>query len=174
MTLWATIESLFTASRPTTVGGRIRTVVVNSIERQLRRWVSHVSIEIFKAVEPSVADRDAPSAVVFVGRNIRIENATLHCFPNAIGASSWFSVFPVSALAMLKSSVKFTAQASARFGRTAQIVGEEGAFFSAFTFAKIASVWITFDEGDYGQSSELLTCEINGFGHKLDYKFRSA
>ena len=169
-----TIVCLFLSRRPTTVVEAVASVVVDAVERQVIRRIAHVGIEIFKAVKPSVTDGDASTAIAFVGMKVGITHSRFHRFPNTVGPRVWFSAPWVSALAVFKSGMKFSAQTAARFGRAVQIVSEKGTLFSAFTFTEITSVWFAVDERDYGQSSELLTCEINGFGHKLDYRLRSA
>ena len=167
------IVSLLKACRPTTVVGAVILIVVAAIQCCLWRRIAHVGVKVFET-QPTFTNFNAAPAITFVGVKIRIETPRLHRFPTAINASIRLFSFPISALSVFKSGFQFSTQTAARFGRAVQIVSEKGTLFSAFTFAKIASVWFSVDEREDGQASKFLTREINGFRHKLDYKLRRA
>lgn len=114
----APIVALLFLCRPTTVLGRVRAVVVDTIKR-VPRWARpHVGVEVCKRVAPAVADLDAPPAIVSVVRMLRVQAPRFHGHPrpvfacaDAVDMSAVCSVSDASHLADL-----FSVEASARRG----------------------------------------------------------
>jgi len=84
------IITLFLTCRPAAILRDIRAIVVNSIERLIRPWFSHVSEEFFKTRLPSFADRDATPTVASVVLVFRSRAAVPHVAPNTKDASAAF------------------------------------------------------------------------------------
>ena len=61
----SSIARLLFSRRPSTVAGRVRPIVVNSVDGLPHRPVSHVCIEVLKGLQPSRANGDSTSSVVF-------------------------------------------------------------------------------------------------------------
>jgi hypothetical protein len=67
---------------PATVLGRVRSIVVDSVDSVLRRGpLAHIREESLKRVHPSPADRDAAAAVVDPGGNIAVRAAAFDVIP---------------------------------------------------------------------------------------------
>jgi hypothetical protein len=159
--LRSSVKCLFTLRRPTTVVRRIGTVIVSTIQCHFIWRITHVGIEIFEAVEPLFADRDASASIVFVRPDLWVGASCLHRFPTAIGASVRLSSFWISAFAMFEAMLSLTFQASARFIATAKTVTKGNTFVSAITSAEPTgiSIW-TLNTRKDGQAYESLTCKI--------------
>ena len=87
--------NLFEHSSPPNVTGLVVAVVVDSINRQFRRWsASYVGKECLKVITPFIANRDTPSAVIFVSGIFGIEAAVFYRVPNSIfsGFSKLFTL----------------------------------------------------------------------------------
>jgi hypothetical protein len=81
----ASVASLFGSRSPTNVSGLIVPVVVDSIERVLRRrCATHVTKERLKALSPRGPDADASTSVVFVGPLVPVFATSSHCFPELV------------------------------------------------------------------------------------------
>lgn len=67
---WPSIYSLFFTCRPSTILGGIGAIIVNAINRVLRRWsLPHVDKEILKYL-PALTDFDSAAAITLITANI--------------------------------------------------------------------------------------------------------
>jgi hypothetical protein len=83
--IWSAIVALDLASGPTAVVRFIRAININSINRmQIRRALSHVSVEIFEGIFPSLTDRDTATSVAFICGIIWISASGLQAQPSPI------------------------------------------------------------------------------------------
>lgn len=87
------VSGLLTASRPSTVFWKVAKVVVDSINGVIwRRPVSHVSMEVFKAIEPSIANSYSSSSVICVGVKIRVSASEFDTVPDVVHGRSTHSM----------------------------------------------------------------------------------
>lgn len=79
----AFVPSLFQASGPAAIIRRVRTVVVDPLNRvKWRRTRPHIGQERIKRLRPLVADRDSSPAVILVGRTCWVQDAHFHFEPD--------------------------------------------------------------------------------------------
>lgn len=76
---------LFGFGRPTAIFRAIVAIVINPINRVIRRGAeSHICKEVLKGVTPALANRDASSSIPFVSNAIRVLAARLHALPGMV------------------------------------------------------------------------------------------
>src|SRR6185369_20091 len=76
------VALLLLSSRPPTVAGFVAAVVIDPVDRMLRRRAQpHVRHERVERVPPAIADRDAPAPVVAVGWIARVAASIPHRNP---------------------------------------------------------------------------------------------
>src|SRR5258708_12147525 len=82
---WAPVEGLLRLRGPAAVAGFVVAVVLDAVDRVLRRRSRpHVRVERRVVVEPTIAHQDAAASVVLVALVVRIEAAFLHRTPDCI------------------------------------------------------------------------------------------
>ena len=159
----AIISLLFRRS-PTAIAGFVRTVVVDAVERQSKRRIAHVGIEVFK-YEPSFTDCDAATAVVFPVFVVWIGAASEHFRPSIIrcrfALSRGLSVF----LAASAKNIEFVASTADRVSGS-QVANHNDARRSASAEALPAGIsHLRGEDAQRGQATEFLPCDINEFRH---------
>ncbi len=129
------IRCLFYPCRPANVVRLIAAVIVDSIDAVFSRWTrANVAEERFKRIEPTGAQKYAPSAVVFEGTSSRIRAAFLNAAPDHIFTGP--SVLP--SLSMCHSAWMVSLVATARLRRAfSEVVCAHVAFCAASTLAAI-------------------------------------
>ena len=170
---WSAVECLFARCRPTTVVERIRTVVIDAIQR-LSKWrISHIGVEVFKD-HPTFTNGNSTPAVVFERDGFWIEASRLHRFPAAVGACIGLSSLRISTLAMLESMFCRALDTSARLRTSSKVVAKGDAFVSTIASTQPTGVLrMAIKERKDSQTAKFLACKIDG-AHKLDYRLRSA
>lgn len=82
---WSLIEALRGSRCPTAVLGRVRSVVVDALNREQRVWAPpHISQEILEAVAPAITDNDSAPSVVGEVVIQRIMTTGLHRLPDHV------------------------------------------------------------------------------------------
>jgi hypothetical protein len=115
---------LFRPSRPAAVLRSVISVIVDTVDREMRSGTApHVIEKSRVGFAPSIADADASGSVVPERIVIRIVAARDHVAPASVfgGSGSVYSVSPMSGLAVFSRSVsenhpEFATQAPAAFG----------------------------------------------------------
>lgn len=80
-----TVPILLRQCRPSTVFGRVGTVVINTVNRMLiRRSWTHITQKRCEAISPALTDFNATSAVASVATNIRVSTARFHRVPYTV------------------------------------------------------------------------------------------
>ena len=79
------VKCLLGSCRPAAVSGFVSSIIVNPVNGQVRRGLAHVGEKIFKS-QPSLADRNPSSAVVFVACASGPLATLNHASPDSIGA----------------------------------------------------------------------------------------
>jgi hypothetical protein len=91
--------SLFFHSDPSAIAGLVSPVVVDAVNSQSRRWLAHVSEDVFEGL-PSFANRDAARAVTGVICIVWVEAAVHYRRPSGVQrgprASGRMAVFEVA------------------------------------------------------------------------------
>lgn len=79
------IGGLNSASGPPTIARLVMAVVIDAIKRMLvRGFWPHICQEVYKRINPSLADRDSTAAVVGVLRSMLVQAPALHRSPRTI------------------------------------------------------------------------------------------
>ena len=74
------VVRLLLTGGPHTVLWRVPSVIVTALNRvRIGRGISHVGVEVLEAFQPTIADSDSASAVVFVLAVGLPEAAVFHC-----------------------------------------------------------------------------------------------
>jgi hypothetical protein len=88
---WTPIARLWAGCRPAAVAGLIVAVVIGKpVETLARRARSHIGQEVFEAVAPAAADRDAAIAVIVIILIVRIRATVNHRYPGLIFWGNFF------------------------------------------------------------------------------------
>lgn len=105
------ILRLFFPSRPLAVFGGIVPIIVDAVQRVLRRgpW-SHIGEEVSKRRHPPAADYNPPASVSVVMDGLRVVASVLHALPRIVFPGSTQAVFRFTAW-------RPVAATSASFGR---------------------------------------------------------
>ena len=83
------VSSLFYGRGPSTVFGRVVAVIVDAIKRiSFFGNVSHISVEIFKRISPSITNDYSATTPIFVSGVFGIVTSLLHMQPCSIYGSS--------------------------------------------------------------------------------------
>jgi hypothetical protein len=161
----APITLLLAACRPTAIARFVSPVVVDAVDRQPRRRLSHIREEGFKTVSPSVADGDASTSVVGEARNVGVETAGFQRLPTPVGRAN----FPARRMAMC-SVFPSRANATATGSYSSfQIVAEHNEFRSAIAAASPKSVALSaVREPGNGEPPKFLTRNVDACGHAGD------
>jgi hypothetical protein len=154
----AAIVGLFLHGRPTAIARFVIPVVVDAVDREAMRALTHVSQEIIED-QPSFADSDAAPSIVFPNMAFWIEASGFHGRPRTVGVSNAFLVcggVPVSGL-----SFPFSLKAPAARGvATRQIVADGDDFDTAITETQEAFVFsLGVRKLQDGQATEALIWE---------------
>jgi hypothetical protein len=173
MAFWSAIKGLFALCSPSTIIGRIGSVIISTIQRHFVWRIAHVGIEIFKD-HPTITNRNAASTIMGKAMKIWVETSCLHRFPRAIGASIWLSSFSVAAFSVFEAMRGFSFQASTRLGPAFQVFTANSDLVSAITSAKPASSWTSINKGKNGQAIKSEASKVDGFGHNVDCKLTEA
>lgn len=79
------VAVLLSISGPATIFRRVRTVVVNAVQRVAAIWARpHVGVEGFKRVKPALTNRNASSAVIGVALPSWVEATLSHRAPGVV------------------------------------------------------------------------------------------
>lgn len=93
----AAVAGLFLASRPSTVVGRVGTIVVNAVQRVQSGWApSHVSQKHCKVAAPTVTHHNSATSVTPPGCGTRIDAPFVHVGPNSVFRCAGAPVFRVA------------------------------------------------------------------------------
>jgi hypothetical protein len=114
---------------PLAVSRRVILIVIYPIKKPPRRRLPHVFPKRFKAVTPSIADRDPPSAVIFELAAIGIETPAFHRRPASVKRTG-HSAGCVAVGAILPAG---TNAATGGRGSPLKIVSQDKDIFSAVT-----------------------------------------
>lgn len=163
---WAFVIRLFRSGSPSTILGRIRTIVVDSIYRKtVSGTLPHVCQETLVASAPSVADPNAASAVVLETVISGTVAAILHGLPNHVFWVRAAPTGPTNAGSVLRHNFAgaLTRIASARVRiTTAKIPSSNNSRLPAITPAQprylTATVMRALANG--GEASKTLPCQI--------------
>jgi hypothetical protein len=153
----ATIPILLCARSPLTVFGRIIAVVIQSFQRQLWRFWTHVVQEKLEGRTPAFTNADTPPAIALVSRIFWILAATYHGTPSIVfsGAATLMSYVAYAS--------QFLIKATARAGMPAAKRGlMNNGFNAAVAFAFPSSEifpWLDFFE--HGKPPIGLTDQIH-------------
>lgn len=88
------IVGLFNYGRPSAIFWLIVTVVVNAIQLQPGRSISHIAEKVSE-VSPAITYSNPPTSVVFPRFVVGVTTATNHASPAIVGRSSRISMLPV-------------------------------------------------------------------------------
>ena len=102
----APIESLILPRTPSAIFGRIVSIIVRSVNRESLRTLAHVFDESGETVAPSLAYRDASSAVIFERLIFGIKAALFHVDPYCVSKMSCARFVHSSILAIDIKNVK--------------------------------------------------------------------
>lgn len=78
------VTLLFGSRGPAAIFGRVRSAVVDAIQRVARRPLTHIAAKLCEVINPLFADRDASTAPIRIARIPRIKATLLHARPYAI------------------------------------------------------------------------------------------
>lgn len=158
------VACLFNIRRPPAVFRSVTEIVVDAVNAVLIRWrFAHIGIEGFKGLSPLFAHRNAATAIVNIGRLIRICTASNHATPNGVDASMFHA---------MRASVvteQFILETTARFGiARSQSSSLDQAFCAAIATAEpeqtSSFAWMLSDAMQDNPSTESLTRYIYSFG----------
>jgi hypothetical protein len=160
MSPFAPVVLLFSWGGPSTIFGRIWTVIVDTVKSESGRARPHVGIEVFETVKPAITDQNATSAVSGVSDMLWFQATGFHALPATVAGDLQEPVFDV------RLAGSFAHQASAGLSSaTPQIVTIDNAVFSAgandMPSRKATAIRSALQNG---QSSEHLAREIDKIG----------
>jgi hypothetical protein len=156
------IVRLFFSSSPAAIVGFVIPIVVDTIDGQVWRTLSHVSEEVIED-QPAVTDDDAATSIVAVFFAFWIKAPLLDVRPNVVGSGR--AGFMGWGMAVPDLSLPFALEATAAGGVPArQIVADDDAFNAAIAVTQEAFVFgLGVRETYDGQATETLFW--NGSGH---------
>jgi hypothetical protein len=155
----STVLCLLTPGRPTAILRLVVAIVVPAIKRMLWSWsLAHVSKKA-AVVEPPLANRNAPAAIVFVRWITRLAASATHCFPNFIFRHVGSAMRPQSLAYFV--ALKATTRASAPIS---QGTARDEPFDSAVAATKPAFACI-LAIGNNRQTAEPLARKVNEVLH---------
>jgi hypothetical protein len=158
------IVGLFFPCRPFAVIGRVRTIIVDTINSQFGRLNPHIVQESLKAVTPSLADHNSSAAIVGVGGCVWIVTSLNHLHPTCVSGRMGKSVFGKSVAYSGKRQFKIQTSTRLRCS-SCQRIGADSFFFPAIAAAQ-PSGRLGVSRGKDGPSSKLLSVnEPNCFRH---------
>lgn len=82
--LTGSICSLFFRSRPPAIAQFVVPIIVDTIQRPIRGFITHICKEIAEIIPPSLAHRNPASPVVLIGMIIRIVATLFHLHPYGV------------------------------------------------------------------------------------------
>lgn len=150
----AAVGDLLFWGSPAAIGGRIRPIVVNTVERHADWRLSHVGKKVEEIIPP-FTDGYASATPVFEARVLGVETPLPHCIPATVnhGIFSCLSMF----------EVKFAPKTTAAGGLSpSQVPCRKEAFASAV--AKAAPLRLSLVHDDC-PTTEPLACEVFEGGH---------
>lgn len=161
-----TIIRLFFSCRPSTIFGRIRTVIVDTFKCSACKWYwCHISAKINETVAPSFANGNASASVIFPSWIVGIVATGLHSGPNMMEWAGAFTMFKGSW------PDKFMAKTTtrARF-ISCQSVRSYNSLCSAVAMTQPSSlVALCAGRRNYSPASKSLSAnQFNGSGHALE------
>ena len=96
MTLWARVYSLFVPSSPPAILRRVTAVIVAAVERLVFRSRAHVSVEVFKTFQPTLAHRNAATSIVGIVLSVSVVASLFHTRPDVVFGRVSATMFPAS------------------------------------------------------------------------------
>lgn len=160
MTMPTLVVGLFQARSPTAVVRKISEVVICPLQGQPWWRLAHVSKEVLKRA-PTLASSDSASAVVRIGRTIKVRTTLKHIAPSSVCWRSVMTMFAVQSLGAL------CVQAFARFRLAgAEVATRYNATLAAVTLAEPIDAFGAKSDAQNGQSTEPFAGYILESGHR--------
>jgi hypothetical protein len=166
----SSVIDLLLSRCPSTVTRFVIAVVIDAIKRQPWRGTAHIRKEVFKAIQPSLANHNATTAIVLIRRAIRIEAALSHTMPALVFTRSFLVSSARMRLTMgeVRLCSPLTLQTTTRLRMAvAQIAAKYRDYFPALatTFPHRFAAMVTAEISENQQSTKALSSNIFAPGH---------
>lgn len=157
----ARIVCLNFSTSPSTILRRVRAIIINTVNGQTFRSLSHVLKKSLKGFLPSVTDSDSTSSVVGKVRTFGVVTPLKNAAPSVVFRGT---VLPVGGVS---ESNLFSVVAPTTYGfPVSQAFSTDYFFGTTVALTKPRGLCsVSFFNRDHGQSSKLFPCEIDKSRH---------